>query len=127
MAPVPDCAICLYLLQGEKFLVLKKKYRQVLQERDGRPPRADVDGHRPARSPAGALWDAPAASSGRPDAEVTSLNRMVDSAATLQNPEVSERAIGPADSDDSVTLHATSLPTETALLVHAGVSAGPVA
>lgn len=49
------------LLQGDKYLVLKKKYRLMLQERVGRHPRADVDGPRhtsPARSPATAPWDA---------------------------------------------------------------------
>lgn len=57
--------------------MLKKKYRQMLQERDARRPRADVDARRPA-SPATAAWDVtdkPAVSSGPADAaaEVTSM------------------------------------------------------
>ncbi|XP_036960029.1 ankyrin repeat domain-containing protein SOWAHB isoform X3 [Acanthopagrus latus] len=46
---------------GEKYLVLKKRYRQMLQERDAKHPTADVDGRRhssPARAPAAARWDA---------------------------------------------------------------------
>lgn len=46
---------------GEKYLVLKKRYRQMLQERDAKHPAADVDGRRhssPARAPAAARWDA---------------------------------------------------------------------
>ncbi|XP_051280152.1 ankyrin repeat domain-containing protein SOWAHB [Dicentrarchus labrax] len=46
---------------GEKYLVLKKKYRQMLQERDTKHPRAEGDGQRhssPARTPATVQWDA---------------------------------------------------------------------
>ncbi|XP_030279994.1 ankyrin repeat domain-containing protein SOWAHB isoform X5 [Sparus aurata] len=46
---------------GEKYLVLKKRYRQMLHERDAKHPAADVDGRRhssPARAPAAARWDA---------------------------------------------------------------------
>lgn len=49
------------LSQGEKYLVLKKRYRQMLHERDAKHPAADVDGRRhssPARAPAAARWDA---------------------------------------------------------------------
>ncbi|XP_073325699.1 uncharacterized protein [Pagrus major] len=55
---------------GEKYLVLKKKYRQMLHERDAKhPAAADVDGQRrssPARAPATAQWDAPDASTSPP-------------------------------------------------------------
>lgn len=50
------------LSQGEKYLVLKKKYRQILHERDARPPGMDGDGRTPfspTRSPAAALREAP--------------------------------------------------------------------
>ncbi|XP_010784064.1 ankyrin repeat domain-containing protein SOWAHC, partial [Notothenia coriiceps] len=46
---------------GEKYLVLKKKYRQMLQDRDARLHGADGDAQRgssPARAPAAAQWDA---------------------------------------------------------------------
>ncbi|XP_035512980.1 ankyrin repeat domain-containing protein SOWAHC isoform X1 [Morone saxatilis] len=46
---------------GEKYLVLKKKYRQMLQERDTKHHRAEGDGQRhssPARTPATVQWDA---------------------------------------------------------------------
>ncbi|XP_047196313.1 ankyrin repeat domain-containing protein SOWAHC [Hippoglossus stenolepis] len=45
---------------GEKFLVLKKKYRQQLQERDARHHDSDGDGQRrqsPSRTAAAAQWD----------------------------------------------------------------------
>ncbi|XP_027144073.1 ankyrin repeat domain-containing protein SOWAHB isoform X2 [Larimichthys crocea] len=45
---------------GEKYLVLKKKYRQMLHERDAKHPGTDGDGQRhssPARTPATAQWD----------------------------------------------------------------------
>ncbi|TWW57143.1 Ankyrin repeat domain-containing protein SOWAHA [Takifugu flavidus] len=66
---------------GEKYLVLKKKYRQMLQERVGRHPRADVDGQRhasPARSPATAPWDAThtQAVSRRPHAAAEALQQV---------------------------------------------------
>lgn len=47
-------------LQGEKYLILKKKYRQMLHERDAKHPGTDGDGQRhssPARTPATAQWD----------------------------------------------------------------------
>ncbi|XP_041802339.1 ankyrin repeat domain-containing protein SOWAHC [Chelmon rostratus] len=50
---------------GEKYLVLKKKYRQMLHERDTKQPRTDGDGQRrssPARAPAATQWDATDAS-----------------------------------------------------------------
>lgn len=50
------------LSQGEKYLVLKKKYRQILHERDARPPGTDGDGRThfsPTRTPAAARWEAP--------------------------------------------------------------------
>lgn len=59
--------------------MLKKKYRQMLQERDARHPRDDVDAQRPAspaRSPATAAWDVTDKPAGRPAdaaAEVTSM------------------------------------------------------
>ncbi|XP_070825623.1 ankyrin repeat domain-containing protein SOWAHC [Chaetodon trifascialis] len=46
---------------GEKYLVLKKKYRQMLHERDTKQPGTDGDGQRrssPARAPAAVQWDA---------------------------------------------------------------------
>ncbi|KAJ4933901.1 hypothetical protein JOQ06_006710 [Pogonophryne albipinna] len=46
---------------GEKYLVLKKKYRQMLQDRDARLHGTDGDAQRgssPARAPAAAQWDA---------------------------------------------------------------------
>ncbi|XP_033987823.1 ankyrin repeat domain-containing protein SOWAHC isoform X1 [Trematomus bernacchii] len=46
---------------GEKYLVLKKKYRQMLQDRDARlhgTDRDDQRGSSPARAPAAAQWDA---------------------------------------------------------------------
>ncbi|XP_062247832.1 ankyrin repeat domain-containing protein SOWAHA [Platichthys flesus] len=54
---------------GEKFLVLKKKYRQQLQERDARPQDSDVDGQRrlsPSRTEATAQWDSPNATTASP-------------------------------------------------------------
>ncbi|TMS16739.1 Ankyrin repeat domain-containing protein SOWAHC [Larimichthys crocea] len=45
---------------GEKYLILKKKYRQMLHERDAKHPGTDGDGQRhssPARTPATAQWD----------------------------------------------------------------------
>lgn len=51
-----------FLSQGEKYLVLKKKYRQILHERDARPPGTDGDGRTrrsPTRTPAAARWEAP--------------------------------------------------------------------
>lgn len=72
----------------------------MLQERDARHPRADVDTQgRP--SPGTAAWDvtdAPAVSSGRFDTQVNFTSGEVDSATTLQNPNVSERTIGSLDS-----------------------------
>ncbi|KAF3860911.1 hypothetical protein F7725_001166 [Dissostichus mawsoni] len=50
---------------GEKYLVLKKKYRQMLQDRDARLHGTDGDAQRgssPARAPAAAQWDASDAS-----------------------------------------------------------------
>lgn len=52
-------------LQGDKYLVLKKKYRQMLHERDAKHPGTDGAGRRhssPARTPAAARWDASASS-----------------------------------------------------------------
>ncbi|XP_056279325.1 ankyrin repeat domain-containing protein SOWAHB [Pseudoliparis swirei] len=46
---------------GEKYLVLKKKYRQMLHERDAKHPWTDGDGQRrwsPGRAPATVQWDA---------------------------------------------------------------------
>ncbi|XP_068454637.1 ankyrin repeat domain-containing protein SOWAHC [Clinocottus analis] len=46
---------------GEKYLVLKKKYRQMLHERDAKLPCTDGDGQRrssPGRAPAAVPWDA---------------------------------------------------------------------
>ncbi|XP_070766808.1 ankyrin repeat domain-containing protein SOWAHA [Enoplosus armatus] len=54
---------------GEKYLVLKKKYRQMLHERDARHPGTDGDGQRhssPARTPASVQWDATDASTSSP-------------------------------------------------------------
>ncbi|XP_060930141.1 ankyrin repeat domain-containing protein SOWAHC [Limanda limanda] len=54
---------------GEKFLVLKKKYRQQLQERDARPQDSDGDGQRrlsPSRTEATAQWDSPDAIASSP-------------------------------------------------------------
>lgn len=65
----------------------------MLQERDGRQPRADADAQR-RPSPGTAPWDvmdAPAASSELSDSHV---NFTPNSATTLQNPKVSERTIG---------------------------------
>lgn len=48
------------LLQGEKYLVLKKKYRQMLHERYTKHQGTDGDGQRhsrPARPSATVLWD----------------------------------------------------------------------
>ncbi|KAG8002431.1 Ankyrin repeat domain-containing protein SOWAHB [Nibea albiflora] len=45
---------------GEKYLVLKKKYRQMLHERDAKHPGTGGEGQRhssPARTPATAQWD----------------------------------------------------------------------
>ncbi len=53
------CAYCLCLLQGEKYLALKKRYRQMLHERDAKP--TDKDAQRQlglARPPAVVPWDA---------------------------------------------------------------------
>ncbi|KAK5864058.1 hypothetical protein PBY51_001032 [Eleginops maclovinus] len=50
---------------GEKYLVLKKKYRQMLQDRDAKLHGSDEDAQRgssPARAPASAQWDATDAS-----------------------------------------------------------------
>uniref|UniRef100_A0A3B4TJN0 SOWAHA-C winged helix-turn-helix domain-containing protein n=1 Tax=Seriola dumerili TaxID=41447 RepID=A0A3B4TJN0_SERDU len=50
---------------GEKYLVLKKKYRQLLQERDNKHQGTDRDGQKhlsPARTMATAQWDATDAS-----------------------------------------------------------------
>lgn len=72
----------------------------MLQERDARHPRADVGAQR-RPSPGTAAWDvadAPAVSSGRSDAQVNCTSGQVDSATTLQNPNVSERTIGWLDS-----------------------------
>lgn len=49
-------------LQGEKYLVLKKKYRQMLQERHAKHAGSDGDGQRRPRAPAAAQWDATDAS-----------------------------------------------------------------
>ena len=59
------CPNRLCLSQGEKYLVLKKKYRQMLQDRDARLHGTDGDDQRgssPARAPAAAQWDASDAS-----------------------------------------------------------------
>lgn len=104
-------------LQGEKYLVLKKKYRQMLQERVGRHPRADVDGQRhasPARSPATAPWDATHTQAvsrrSHAAAEVTFMLAGVDSVTTLRNPKVSE-----STSNATVALRVVSLPTQRCL------------
>lgn len=50
---------------GEKYLVLKKKYRQLLHERDAKHQGTDVDGRgqsTPPRTPAAVRWDAADAS-----------------------------------------------------------------
>lgn len=55
------CVICLCLPQGEKYLVLKKKYRQILQERDSKHAGTEGGGQRhpsPARAASAAQWDA---------------------------------------------------------------------
>lgn len=57
------------LSQGEKFLVLKKKYRQLLQERDTKTLATDEEKHAdPAASTPSAQWDAtnPATSAAPP-------------------------------------------------------------
>uniref|UniRef100_A0A8C2WX14 SOWAHA-C winged helix-turn-helix domain-containing protein n=1 Tax=Cyclopterus lumpus TaxID=8103 RepID=A0A8C2WX14_CYCLU len=54
---------------GEKYLVLKKKYRQMLHERDAKHPGTDGDGQRrssPGRAPATVQWDATDASTSSP-------------------------------------------------------------
>nr|XP_019960817.1 PREDICTED: ankyrin repeat domain-containing protein SOWAHB-like [Paralichthys olivaceus] len=54
---------------GEKFLVLKKKYRQQLQERDAKHQDSDGDGQRrlsPAETAATAQWDSPNATTSSP-------------------------------------------------------------
>ncbi|XP_042347355.1 ankyrin repeat domain-containing protein SOWAHB isoform X2 [Plectropomus leopardus] len=54
---------------GEKYLVLKKKYRQMLHERDTKNPGTDGDGQRcpsPARTPATVQWDTTDASTSSP-------------------------------------------------------------
>ncbi|XP_070695233.1 ankyrin repeat domain-containing protein SOWAHC [Pempheris klunzingeri] len=54
---------------GEKYLVLKKKYRQMLHERDSKRPGTDGDGQRhssPARTPATARWDTTDAATSSP-------------------------------------------------------------
>uniref|UniRef100_A0A8C9YYU4 Uncharacterized protein n=1 Tax=Sander lucioperca TaxID=283035 RepID=A0A8C9YYU4_SANLU len=59
------CANQLRLSQGEKYLVLKKKYRQMLHERDTKHHGTDADGQSgssPARAPATVQWDATDAS-----------------------------------------------------------------
>lgn len=76
--------------------MLKRKYRQLLQEREARHPRADADTQgRPSRG--AAPWDgtegAPV-SSGRSDAQVNLISGQVDEATALQNPKVSESTTG---------------------------------
>ncbi|KAI3357776.1 hypothetical protein L3Q82_016169 [Scortum barcoo] len=54
---------------GEKYLVLKKKYRQLLHERDPKHQGTDGNGRgqsTPPRTPAGVLWDAADASTSPP-------------------------------------------------------------
>ncbi|XP_037627847.1 ankyrin repeat domain-containing protein SOWAHB isoform X2 [Sebastes umbrosus] len=54
---------------GEKYLVLKKKYRQMLHDRDTKHHGTDGDGQRrssPARAPATVQWDATDASTSSP-------------------------------------------------------------
>lgn len=54
---------------GEKYLVLKKKYRQMLQDRDTKHHGTDGDGQRrssPARAPATVQWDSTDASTSSP-------------------------------------------------------------
>ncbi|XP_040008328.1 ankyrin repeat domain-containing protein SOWAHB [Xiphias gladius] len=55
---------------GEKYLVLKKKYRQLLQERDTKPQDADGDGQKHlslARTTASVGWDATDAATSSPN------------------------------------------------------------
>uniref|UniRef100_A0A673BBL5 SOWAHA-C winged helix-turn-helix domain-containing protein n=1 Tax=Sphaeramia orbicularis TaxID=375764 RepID=A0A673BBL5_9TELE len=59
------CAHCSCPLQGEKYLVLKKKYRQLLQDRDTKHHGAEGEGQRhstPVRTPATVQWEATEAS-----------------------------------------------------------------
>ncbi|CAF88522.1 unnamed protein product, partial [Tetraodon nigroviridis] len=62
---------------GEKYLVLKKKYRQLLQEREARHSRADVDAQgRPSSGTA--PWDGTGGtpvSSGRSDTRVNAKSK----------------------------------------------------
>lgn len=69
--------------------MLKKKYRQMLQEREAGHPEADVDAQRRGTAP----WDAPAVSGGRSDTQVNCTSGREDSAATLKYPKVSESTI----------------------------------
>lgn len=104
------------LLQGEKYLVLKKKYRQMLQERVAGHPRGDEDGQRhpsPARSPATAAWDATHTQAvsrrSHAAAEVTYVSAGGRSVTTLKSPEVSE---GTSNATATVL---SSLPTQRCL------------
>lgn len=47
----PDCAFE-WCCQGEKYLVLKKKYRQMLQEKEAKHPRMDAEEEQRHPSPA---------------------------------------------------------------------------
>ncbi|TKS76646.1 Ankyrin repeat domain-containing protein SOWAHB [Collichthys lucidus] len=93
---------------GEKYLVLKKKYRQMLHERDAKHPGTDGDGQRhpsPARTPATVQWDTTDASTSssssprhqkeqqderEPDgaAEVSAVVHAVSTVTALQHPVV---------------------------------------
>ncbi|XP_054465927.1 ankyrin repeat domain-containing protein SOWAHB [Anoplopoma fimbria] len=71
---------------GEKYLVLKKKYRQMLHERDSKHQWTDGDGQRhsnPGRAPATVQWDATEASTSSQQDEPMSCGEP-DSAAEDQ-------------------------------------------
>lgn len=91
------------LLQGEKYLVLKKKYRQMLQERDGSHPRADVDAQR-RPSPPWDVADAPAVSS---DTQVNSTRQ--------QRSEIQKSVKAPSALQPALTLR---LATFSSLFPH---------
>lgn len=57
----------LFVSQGEKYLFLKKKYRQLLHERETKLHRTDVDGQTHlTRTPASVQWEVRDASTSFP-------------------------------------------------------------
>ncbi|KAM9351043.1 ankyrin repeat domain-containing protein SOWAHA [Symphorus nematophorus] len=122
---------------GEKYLVLKKKYRQMLHERDAKNTGTDGDGQRhssPARTPATVQWDATDASTSSPQQKEQQDEPMScgepDSAAedlqTVQDPSAQSNGEDELDKDSGSKSESEQDEESTGSMGSAAVALDPI-